>query len=208
MKNKLTWTLLAFFAVGVGLYPSLYILMDMRQGLLSTKPSELLDSNLYQFIFHQHIYLGGIALLAGLLQFSKKLRSRHLSWHRALGKTYLIAVLLSGSAGLYIAFYATGGLICVTGFESLAILWLYTSATAYRAIRNRDIDRHKEWMIRSYALCFAAVTLRILGPVFQFGFGMSFIPAYQIIAWLSWMLNLLVAEIIIRNKRQKAISVA
>lgn len=205
MINKLTWGLFAFFAIGVGLYPLLFLVMDMSKGLLSTKPEEVVNNSLYQFIFHQHIYMGGLALLVGWSQFSSKIRNRFLGLHRALGKTYLIAVLLSGTAGLYIAFFATGGIIPISGFSILAVIWLYSSTAAYLAIRNRDIDRHQEWMIRSYALCFGAVTFRIMGPLLQFGFDMEFIPAYKIISWAAWILNLSVAEVIIRNKRRAAV---
>ena len=72
-------------------------------------------------------------------------------------------------------------------------------------VNDRDIDRHQEWMIRSYALCFGAVTFRIMGPLLQFGFDMEFIPAYKIISWAAWILNLSVAEVIIRNKRRAAV---
>jgi hypothetical protein len=54
-------------------------------------------------------------------------------------------------------------------------------------------------MIRSYALTFAAVTLRIWLPLFQNGFGMEFISAYVIIAWLCWVPNLLWAEWYVRQ---------
>jgi len=87
----------------------------------------------------------------------------------------------------------------VTGFSALAIGWLLTSTFAYLAIRRVEVDQHEYWMIRSYALCFAAVTLRIWLPLLQVGWGMDFIPAYRIIAWLCWVPNLLVAELIIRK---------
>jgi hypothetical protein len=115
----------------------------------------------------------------------------------------LIAVLLSGTAGLYIAYYATGGLIAVLGFSGLAIGWVFTTSRAYSSIRNSNIDQHQYWMIRSYALCFAAVTLRIWIPLFQVALGMEFIHAYRIIAWLCWVPNLVVAELIVRSLRSK-----
>jgi hypothetical protein len=58
-------------------------------------------------------------------------------------------------------------------------------------------------MIRSYALCFAAVTLRIWLPLFQFALGLEFIFAYRIIAWLCWVPNLVVAELIVRSLKMK-----
>ena len=107
------------------------------------------------------------------------------------------AVLLSGIAGLGIAFFATGGIIPALGFGGLAILWLYTTSNAYTSIKKIDIDAHQRWMIRSYALCFAAVTLRLYLPLFTGLMHMDFIPAYKIIAWLCWVPNILIAEIFI-----------
>lgn len=198
MKN-LRWIVFIFFSIAVGFYPFLYLLIDMSGGMLSGKPAELLQNKIWYAAFYQHILLGAIALLAGWSQFSKRFRNKNLKFHRGLGKTYLIAVALSGSAGLFIALYATGGIISILGFSGLAIGWLFTSLQAYLAIRKKDVDQHQYWMIRSYALCWAAVSLRLWLPLFQFGFGMDFLVAYKIIAWLCWVPNLLMAEIIIRN---------
>ena len=197
--NTLKWIVFIFFAVLVGLYPFAYLIFDMSAGLLSSKTPELLGSKVWHAAFYQHILLGGIALLAGWSQFSKRFRDRNLNFHRNLGKVYLIAVALSGMAALYIALYATGGTVATLGFGGLAVAWLFTSYRAYRAIRRKDIDQHQCWMIRSYALCWAAVTLRLWLPLFQFGFAMEFLAAYRIIAWLCWVPNLIVAEIIIQR---------
>jgi len=112
--------------------------------------------------------------------------------------------LLSGTAGLGIALFATGGIIPTLGFGGLAILWLYTTVNAYTNVRQKNINAHQRWMIRSYALCFAAVTLRIYLPIFIGAFGMDFIPAYRIIAWLCWVPNILVAEFLIIKRLKVA----
>jgi uncharacterized membrane protein len=195
----LGWTVFIFFAILVGVYPFFYLLFDMSQGFLASKTPELLQSIAWQAGFYTHILLGAIALLTGWSQFSKRIRNRSLKLHRTLGKIYLIAVCLSGTAGLYIAFYATGGYVTMFGFSGLAIAWLTTTLMAYRKILDKDIDQHQYWMIRSYAICFAAVTLRVWLPLFQFAIGMEFMPAYRIISWLCWVPNLIVAEIIVFN---------
>ena len=82
----------------------------------------------------------------------------------------------------------------------LATLWLLATGTAYRHIRAGDRVSHRRWMIRSYALTFAAVTLRIYLPL-SLAFGLPFGPAYQTIAWLCWVPNLVVAEWIILRQR-------
>jgi len=209
LKN-LPWIPFAFFAIAIGLYPLVYYLFDMHnKGLFSTKPAELINNPVWHTVFYIHITFGGIAMLTGWTQFSNKLRGRYLSAHRLVGKIYVVSVLFSSCAGLYIAFFASGGIISSTGFEALALLWLITDITAYTSIRRLDIVSHRQWMIRNYALTFAAVTLRIYLPLLQiFVFPGQFIPSYHLVAWLCWVPNLIVAEIIINKTKKKPVAFA
>ena len=199
-RNILGYVFMSVFAIFIGLYPLRFIGLPYNESLLGDKPAALLESDLYLFGFYTHIFLGGLALLTGFSQFYKNLRTKRLNLHRALGKVYVIAVLLSGAAGLGIAYFASGGWIPAFGFAALAVLWLYTTANAYTSIRKGLVLAHQRWMIRSYALCFAAVTLRIYLPLFIAGFDMEFYDAYRIIAWLCWVPNILVAEYFIVRK--------
>ena len=196
--NRVLWILFIFFAVVIGVYPFLYYITDMSKGgLLSSKSPSLLQSAIYMGAFYSHITFGGLALLSGCTQFSKKIRDRYRAIHRTLGTIYVTCVTVSGSCALYIAIYSSEGMVTHFGFGALAVLWLFTTLTAYNAIRNRNITSHRRWMVRSYALCFAAVTLRIYLPLFTAVFHLDFGVSYQIISWLCWVPNLLVAEIII-----------
>ncbi|MBX2895288.1 MAG: DUF2306 domain-containing protein [Cyclobacteriaceae bacterium] len=194
--KKLNWVLFAFFSIGVGLYPIIYLLMQSKFGLLFTKSDELLASKVWNFAFYQHIIFGGVALLTGWSQFSVKIRNKYLNTHRWLGKIYVTVCLLSGSAALYLAIYATGGEIAGLGFGMLAVSWIFTTTKAFLSIRQKQINQHQAWMIRSYALTWAAVTLRIYLPLGQMAH-FDFIEAYRVIAWLCWVPNLLVAEWIV-----------
>lgn len=116
--------------------------------------------------------------------------------HRWSGRLYLgIGVLIGGLAGLYMAFHAFGGLASRLGFGCLALGWLYTGFCAYRAIRARDIVSHRRWMVRNFSLAFAAVTLRLWLPTAMVS-GIPFENAYPVIAWLCWVPNLVVAEML------------
>lgn len=199
MKSKALIVVFLFFAISIGLYPLFYLLFDMSNGLMNTKSVELLGNRLWQVGFYTHITFGGLALLSGCTQFLPALRQKRLSLHRSLGKVYVASVMLGGTAGFGIAFAASAGMWAQMGFAGMAFLWLYTTAKAFLAVKKRDIAEHQNWMIRSYALCFSAVTLRLWMPLFLGAFGMSFSVAYPIIAWLSWVPNLAVAEWIIRR---------
>ena len=199
---KSKWFLFGALSMSVGLYPILYFLIDRHFGLLSSKNQELLNNLVWNSAFYGHIILGGIALLVGWTQFSPRIRRNWIKLHRSIGKLYIIAVLMSGLCGLYIAQFATGGITNVVGFSLSAIVWLATSLLAYYSIRNGRIQLHKEFMIYSYAVCFSAVTLRIWLPIL-IGITGEFISAYLIVGWLSWVPNLLVAYFIILRERRK-----
>lgn len=202
MKNRtniVAWFVFVFLAIGVGLYPILYFIADGKVALLASKGDELLANISWQIGFYGHISLGGLALMIGWIQFSKKMRSRNLKMHRNIGKLYVIAAVISGICGFYIAFNATGGLVTTLGFLCLAIVWLLTTLKAYFAIRKGDVQLHQGFMIYSYAACFAAVTLRIWLPLLTIVFD-GFIPAYRVVAWLCWVPNMIFAYFWVRRK--------
>mgnify|MGYP003148229076 FL=1 len=140
-----------------------------------------------------------MALLIGWSQFIKKLRAKRLNLHRNLGKVYVIAALISGLCGVYLGFFATGGIVSSLGFISLGVIWLFTTLRAYIAVKNKDLSLHQGMMIYSYAACFAAVTLRIWLPFLTIVFG-EFLIAYKIVAWLCWVPNMIFAQIWVKKK--------
>jgi uncharacterized membrane protein len=198
MIKKAPGILMAILSIIIGLYPVMYFSQGIKYGLLNSKPNELLTSNLWNIGFYTHISFGGLALLIGWTQFSSVIRNKHLSLHKQIGKLYIIAVIFSSIAGIYIAFFATGGLLSSMGFICLGFIWFSTTIIAYVNIRKGQIEKHQKMMIYSYAACFAAVTLRIWLPLLTMIFR-DFIIAYTIVAWLCWIPNLFVAILITRR---------
>lgn len=197
--NKVAWFVFVVLAITIGLYPLFYLFVDREFGLLASKSESLLSNVFWNIGFYGHIMFGGIALLIGWIQFSKKMRTRNLNRHRLIGKIYVLSAIISGVCGIYIGFYATGGIISSIGFILLGIFWLYSTTTAYKAVRIGDIELHQGFMIYSYALCFAAVTLRIWLPLLTIAFG-NFVSTYRIVAWLCWVPNLIFAYFWVRRK--------
>ena len=198
MNKKIIWILFATLAVVTGLYPGIYLFLDKRFGLLSTKSDALLSDLFWNFAFYTHIALAGLAILIGWIQFSTSFRAKNLSLHRLIGKVYVVSALLSSLTGIYIGFFATGGIVSSSGFILLGIIWFYTTLKAYLNIRQKNLLGHQKMMIYSYAACFAGAALRIWLPILIAFFG-DFIVAYKIVAWLCWVPNLVVANIIIRR---------
>ena len=74
------------------------------------------------------------------------------------------------------------------------------TVTAVVRIRQGDRAAHRRWMIRSFALTLAAVTLRLYLPA-SLAAGLPFETAYPAIAWLCWVPNLIVAEVVVLRRR-------
>jgi Predicted membrane protein (DUF2306) len=102
-----------------------------------------------------------------------------------------------------IALFSTSGLVAGFGFLGLAIAWLFCTSRAWLAVRRHDYLTHQRWMIRSFALAFAAVMLRIYIPLSQIA-GFDYAASYAGIAWLCWVPNLLVAQLLVRSARGAA----
>lgn len=214
------WVLLssigiAAFAVAPYLTASLRELAASSGGLAANYADQAAP---IRIAFYAHICGGGLALLLGPLQFWRRVRERWPRAHRWIGRVYLLAVGVGGLAGLVLAPVNAAGLIGVLGFGSLALLWLLTGWLAYRAIRKRDIPGHRAWMMRNFALSYAAVTLRIWLPLLilaqlpfasaaagAFDFDAAFAIAYPIVPFLCWVPNLVVAEWLVARRGLPAI---
>jgi hypothetical protein len=111
----------------------------------------------------------------------------------------LVGVLPGGVAGLYVSAFAFGGPVNQLGFAALAVLWLASAAQAYRTIRAGHVNAHRHWMLRNFALTFAAVTLRIYLGAFA-AMGIPFETFYAWLGWLCWVPNVVLIEWYIRRK--------
>ncbi len=155
--------------------------------------------------FITHIIASPVALFIGALQFFPKMRAKNPTRHRWFGRIYAVAILLGSISGLSLALNAVGGPIASAGFALLAIAWIFTTGQAVRLAMAKRFVEHREWMIRSFALTFAAVTLRLWLVVF-FMSGFEYGPATVYIAWLCWVPNLIFAQWWIGRTKNKAIA--
>ena len=188
MNKTLSWSLMFLAASLVGLYAlASALLPDLRTEFVAN----MVQTSATGSVLH---FLGGaIVIIVGAFQFHSGFRNKYTNLHRWFGRIYVGGIFIGGLAALNLAFYSTGGVVAHFGFGLLAICWLGTTFLAYRHIRARNIPLHQQWMIRSYALTLAAVTLRLYIPLFQVA-GVSFEESYPAIAWLCWVPNLLIAE--------------
>jgi len=104
-----------------------------------------------------HVLAGILALLIGPINFSSRVRQRHLQLHRVLGRIYVISVFIGAATGVALA--SGPGL---PGTAIQAIAWIVCTTAALITARNRQIVQHRQWMARSYAVTFTFVTSRVL----------------------------------------------
>ncbi len=152
------------------------------------------------------VHAGGAstALLIGWLQFLTGLRARRPAVHRWTGRAYVIACLVGGLSGLMLAIGTTAGPVGGVGFGLLAVAWLLTTALGWRTAMERRFAEHRRWMIRSWALTLAAVTLRIYLPASML-LPWPMDTSYIAIAWLCWVPNLLITEWWLRRREARAV---
>ena len=190
--------------IGWGSVAALAVLIGVfALRLLSFNPeavTEELRPNLvhHPVLFYAHTTIAPIALLAGVWQFLPV--TRRSSWHRWAGRLYVVCVALESIAGFIIAMTTETGMLAGAGFMILAVLWFTATARAYFQARAGNFVTHRVWMIRSYALTCAAITLRIFLPT-GIALGAGFNKSYIFAAWGCWIINLLIAEWIVRRVR-------
>lgn len=186
--------LVTILSVAIAVVSLRYFLAPDTAPLLKQK------HGLYRVTLLTHAGAALVALAVGPFQFSDPLRQRRPRMHRQLGYLYFAGVFLGGGAGLISATGAEGGLSARTGFFLLGVSWLATAWVALTAIRRGEITAHRRWMVRNFALTFAAVTLRLWLPALAAATG-SFVEAYRTVAWLCWVPNAIVAEFLIASRR-------
>ena len=195
--RKVGWSVMTFLAALVFLMAGRYLTLNPDTYFSEQKAVYLAHTT----ALLMHIVGAMLAVILGPFQFLPRSRSRRfLNVHRWLGRTYLISVLVGGLGGLYMARLSYGGLPTHLGFAALGILWLFSGWKAYRHIRRKEVEPHREWMMRNYALTFAGVMLRLWMPIFG-AVGIEFLLGYIVVAWLCWIPNLLVVEWMIRRRR-------
>ncbi|MGA8938307.1 MAG: DUF2306 domain-containing protein [Acidobacteriaceae bacterium] len=137
-----------------------------------------------------HTLAGTLALLIGPINFSSRIRQRHLQLHRILGRIYVLAVFVGSFTGIALAAGRPG----LPGTSMQAAAWMVCTTAAFVTARNRQIVAHRQWMARSYAVTFTFVSSRVLNlwPRYWAHLGDSF-AAVGVIAFT--LASLLIVEL-------------
>ncbi len=105
-----------------------------------------------------HTLAGSLALLIGPINFSARIREKHYTLHRLLGRIYVVSVFVGAATGVALASGRPG----FPGTSMQAAAWIVCTTAAFLTARNRHILQHRQWMARSYAVTFTFVSSRVL----------------------------------------------
>ena len=151
-----------------------------------------------------HATFSGVALILSPFQIIPYFRKRNVDAHRWIGRVYIFSVFIGSVTGMIVATKAYGGIATQVAFGILAVLWFWTTLTGFIGVMLKRLNIHRRAMFYSCALSFSAVTLRAwlgLGLAITSG---NFPLVYPIAAWLCWVPNLPLAELILRYGQRKS----
>ncbi len=154
----------------------------------------------YGWAFYAHLASGPATLLLGTLLVSERFRRWTPRWHRRLGRVQVASILLLvAPSGLWMAWYAMTGRIAALGLGSLAIATAVCVLLGWRAAVQRRFAAHERWMWRTYLLLVSAVVIRLIGGLADV-VGFSELWLYPLSCWASWLVPLLVYELLLLRR--------
>lgn len=193
--TRTLWVLVALAAVGIVLYTTIsYLAFNPR---VSRVPLNQAFPLHFMYVA-LHGIPAGLVLLLGPVQFVPPIRTRYPAAHRIISNVCLGFISIGIIMGVIAASVSTSGLAAQFGFLLLAAAWFYSGLLAYRAARQRQYGLHRVWMIRNYALSFAAVLLWVFLVIglqaMTVNPALTFDDVYTTSVWSSVLVSYLVAE--------------
>lgn len=181
-----------------------YAALNPDTGFLQFKQAEILRP-LWRLLFYVHVFTAFFCLLAGFVQFSNNIRHQYPKLHQVVGRVYAYNIIfINAPVGFYLALQAYGGIVSQIAFSLLAILWFsFTIIGVYHA-RNANWQKHRAFMIRSYALTISALTLRLLKLLLVDNVKLDEVELYRLNSWLAFLISLLAGELIIFFSRHRS----
>ncbi|MFS8102633.1 DUF2306 domain-containing protein [Lentzea alba] len=151
-----------------------------------------------------HAVTLSVYTILGAFQFAPGFRRRRPGWHRAAGRLLVLCGLLGALTGLWMTvFYPkpadVGALL--TGFRLVfGTAWVVFIVLGFAAIRRRDVTGHRAWMIRGFAIGLGGGTQAVTLGTWLVAVGTPDRLAKALLMLAAWLINLAVAEWIIRRQ--------
>ncbi len=196
------WSIALCFAIWLMVRLSLpYTAMHNNIDFLLTKQN-VYHITPWRYCFYAHVFTSVLVLPAGLTQFNHLWLQQFTKAHRLLGYVYVITVIfVAAPTGFVMGWYANGGWPARASFILLSMAWFTSTLLAVIMVKRKNFVQHGIWMLRSYALTLSAIMLRTYAFLFDvLHIDMHPRTVYITIAWLSWVPNIIIAEILIRHR--------
>jgi uncharacterized membrane protein len=145
-----------------------YVLVHDESFLVNPKDPIWTHYQPFKWWLLPHGVAGACALLLGPMQFSERLRCRFRKLHRVLGRVYIAGVFIAAPLGVYIQYFEErmGDTPSFTVAAIVnAILLMGTTAVAMAFILKGDVQQHRQWMTRSFAVALVFLEGRVVGGV-------------------------------------------
>jgi uncharacterized membrane protein len=146
--------------------------------------------------------------IVGAFQFSPGFRRRNRPWHRAAGRALGVFGLVAALTGLWMAhFYpwpqgdGMGVYVERLVFGTAMVLSIVLGIDA---VRRRDFVSHGAWMTRAYAIGLGAGTQVLTHLPWFILAGKPGESARTVLMGLGWVINVVVAEWVIRRAGRRA----
>jgi uncharacterized membrane protein len=144
-----------------------------------------------------HVTTGFLFMTLGPLQFVPAIRNRWMGFHRWCGRVFLLASLVGlVTAVAFVPLLPVWGSFSTrVGVIVASTLFAISLVQGYRNILRRNIAKHREWMIRLFAIGLGISTFRVLIPLLMLPpIAVSFNEAWDTVVWLGFVINIGVAE--------------
>lgn len=203
LPKYILWGSYGYFSFLLLLITLQYVPYNTDVAFLRIK-QDVVIHDYYKVAFFTHVYTSIFLMFVGAIQFLLPMNRKTRQLHKWSGRMYAVIILFfSAPSGLIMSYHANGGWIAKTAFIVLSLLWMYFTAKSVLCAMQHQLEQHKMFAIRSFALTLSAISLRLFKFLIVFLFDLQSMDAYRIVAWLGWGFNLVVAEYLIYKYYKK-----
>ena len=154
-----------------------------------------------------HIISVSLYAILGAFQFVPSLRRRRHGWHRIAGLIVIPSGLIVALSGLWMTLFypwPAGDGVLLYGLRLLfGSAMLLSLLLGVAAIRRRDVAQHGAWMLRGYAIGVGAGTQALILMIGEMIAGPPSELRRALLMGAAWVINLAVAEWIIRSRSSR-----
>lgn len=197
--SRRVWTRPKYLLFGLIAVMLIYVLGHNERFLIDSTDREWAHIATFKWWLLPHGIAGACALLLGPMQFSERLRQRHLQLHRIVGRIYVAGVFTSAPLGFYIQYFEErmGGTrsFSIAGAVD-ATLWMFTTGLALVFAMKGHLQQHRQWMTRSFAVALVFLEVRVIAGVS--GWEKLGDAAIETIVWCCLSFSILMADVVLQ----------